>query len=70
MAFLRTVRAAGGTGVSPEYLRLVEGYRAAGKNKQRVICNLGRKDLLAPQLDSLIRILSDQPGAVSGRHEP
>jgi transposase len=70
MAFLRTVRAAGGRGMSHEYLRLVEGYREAGKNKQRVICNLGRKDLLAPHLDSLIRILSGKPGAGSGRQEP
>lgn len=27
-----------------EYVRLVEAYREDGKNKQRVICNLGRKD--------------------------
>jgi hypothetical protein len=63
MAFRRTVKASGGKGTTHEYLRLVEGYRAGGKNKQRVICNLGRKDLLAPHLDSLIRILGGEPRA-------
>jgi hypothetical protein len=61
MAFLRTVRASGGKGIQHEYLRLVEGYRAGGKNKQRVICNLGRTDLLAPHLDALIRVLGGEP---------
>ena len=55
--FLRTVKAAGGKGVQHEYVRLVEAYREHGKNKQRIVCNLGRKDLLAAHLDSLIRVL-------------
>ena len=55
--FLRTVRAAGGQGVQHEYVRLVEAYREDGRPKQRVVCNLGRKDLLAAHLDSLIRLL-------------
>jgi transposase len=59
--FLRTVKASGGKGVQHEYIRLVEGYREGGKNKQRVVCNLGRKDLLAPHLDSLIGILRGEP---------
>ena len=45
--FFRIVRAAGGKGVQHEYVRLVESYREHGKPKQRVVCNLGRKDLLA-----------------------
>ena len=53
--FLRTVKAAGGDGVQHEYVRLVEAYREDGKNKQRVVCHLGRKDLLAAHLDALIR---------------
>lgn len=55
--FLRTVKARGGEGVQHEYVRLVEAYREHGKNKQRVVCNLGRKDLLAEHLDALIALL-------------
>ena len=61
--FLRTVKAAGGHGVQYEYVRLVEAYREHGKNKQRVVCHRGRKDLLAAHLDSLIRLLRGEPGA-------
>jgi transposase len=55
--FLRTVKAAGGRGVQHEYVRLVEAYREDGRTKQRVVCNLGRKELLTAHLDSLIRLL-------------
>ena len=55
--FFRIVRAAGGKGVQHEYVRLVESYREHGKPKQRVVCNLGRKDLLVANLDSLNRLL-------------
>lgn len=60
--FFRVVKASGGKGVQHEYVRLVETYRENGKNKQRIICNLGRKDLLSGHLDSLFRVLSDGPG--------
>lgn len=59
--FLRTVKAAGGKGVQHEYVRLVEAYREDGTTKQRVVCNLGRKDLLAAHLDALIRLLRGEP---------
>ena len=39
------------------YLRLVESYRLHGQPRQRVVAHLGRKDLLAPHLDSLVRLL-------------
>lgn len=29
--------------------------------KQRVVCNLGRKDLLAAHLDALVRLLRGEP---------
>jgi hypothetical protein len=64
--FLRTVKAAGGKGVQHEYVRLVETYRADGTTKQRVVCNLGRKDLLASHLDALIRLLRGET-APAGR---
>jgi transposase len=64
--FLRTVKAAGGKGVQHEYVRLVEAYREDGTTKQRVVCNLGRKDLLAAHLDALIRLLRGE-SASAGR---
>jgi transposase len=64
--FLRIVKAAGGKGVQHEYVRLVEAYREHGKNKQRVVCNLGRKEFLAAHLDSLIRLLRGEPRTDAG----
>src|SRR6266478_38942 len=55
--YLRTVRAKGAEGVEFEYIRLVEAHWENGRSKQRVIANLGRKDLLAPHLESLIELL-------------
>lgn len=52
--FLREVKAANGR---HSYLRLVESFRQDDKVKQRVVLHLGRKDLLAPHLDSLVRLL-------------
>ena len=40
-----------------EYLRLVESYRDGNRVKQRIVAHLGRKDLLAPHLDALVRLL-------------
>src|SRR3972149_3676552 len=60
--FLRTVKAAGGQGVQHEYVRLVEAYREDGRAKQRVVGNLGRKDLLAAPPDALRRRLRGGPG--------
>jgi len=57
--FLRSVKASNGR---HEYLRLVENYREGDKIRQRVVVHIGRKDLLAPHLDALVRILqADQP---------
>jgi len=57
--FLRSVKAANGR---HEYLRLVENYRQGDKIRQRVVLHIGRKDLLAPHLDALVRLLqADQP---------
>ena len=56
--FLRAVKAANRR---HEYLRLVENYRQGPKTRQRVVLHIGRKDLLAPHLDALVRLLqSDQ----------
>jgi transposase len=58
--FLRSVKAPNGR---HEYLRLVESFREGDKVKQRTIAHLGRKDLLAPHLDALIRLLQDESAA-------
>jgi hypothetical protein len=55
--YLGTVRAKGAEGVEFEYGRLVEACWQNGRSKQRVIANLGRKDLVAPHLESLIELL-------------
>jgi transposase len=52
--FLRSVKAANGR---HEYLRLVENYRQGDKIRQRVVLHVGRKDLLAPHLGALVRLL-------------
>ena len=52
--FLRSVKAANRR---HEYLRLVENYRQGDKVKQRIVLHVGRKDLLAPHLDALVRLL-------------
>ena len=52
--FLRSVKAANGR---HEYLRLVENYRQGDKIRQRIVLHIGRKDLLAPHLDALVRRL-------------
>jgi len=55
--FLRQARAGFHT-----YLRLVENYREGDRVRQRVVLHLGRKDLLAPHLDSLVGVLqADDP---------
>lgn len=58
--YMRTVKARGGRGVQYQYIRLVESYRENGHTRQRVVLNLGRKDILAPHLDSLVRILQGE----------
>jgi len=59
--FLRIVKTAGGKGSTNEYVRLVESYWQDGRSKQRVVCNLGRRDLLAAHLDGLNRLLQGDP---------
>jgi transposase len=57
--FLRTVKARATGETFYEYLRLVEPYRENGKSKQRTVLNLGRKDVLAPHVDRLVEILTE-----------
>jgi hypothetical protein len=62
--YLRTVKARGSKGVHHEYVRLVESYREDGKNKQRIVCNLGRKDVLVDHLPALVRLLGGERSRV------
>src|SRR5437870_829399 len=58
--YLRTVKVRGSTGLTHEYLRLIESYWEDGRAKQRIVANLGRKDHLAPHLDALVRLLGGE----------
>lgn len=61
--YLRTVKVKGKDGTPQEYIRLVEAYWEGGHSKQRIVMSLGRKDLLAPHLDSLIRVIRGEQSA-------
>jgi hypothetical protein len=55
----RTVKVRSSSGIVNEYVRVVEAYRDGGKVKQRVVADLGRKDLLVDILPKLKRLLGD-----------
>jgi transposase len=55
--FLRTTKVQRPEGKVDEYIRLVESYWNQGSPRHRVICNLGRKELLAPPANALLRLL-------------
>jgi hypothetical protein len=63
--YLRTTKVKCADGRVDEYSRLVESYWNDGCPSHRVICNLGRKDLLAPYADALLRILKGEKEAKS-----
>src|SRR5438874_1227503 len=56
----RTVKVRSSSGTVNEYVRVVEAYREDGKVKQRVVADLGRKDLLIEVLPKLRRLLSGE----------
>jgi transposase len=59
--FIRTIKVPSSNGTVNEYVRIVEAYRQDGKVKQRVIADLGRKDLLSSLLPQLQRVLLGTP---------
>ena len=59
--YVRTVRVPSSNGSINEYVRVVEAYREDGKVKQRVIADLGRKDVLVAVLPKLRRVLEGTP---------
>jgi transposase len=58
--YLRTTRVKRPDGHVDEYIRLVESHWNDGSPRHRIICNLGRKDLLAPHADALLHILKGE----------
>ena len=62
--YLRTVKVPSSSGKINEYVRIVEAYRENGKAKQRVVADLGRKDLLAALLPKLQRLLQGENAIV------
>jgi len=54
----RTVKIRSSNGTVNEYVRVVEAFRENGKVKQRVVADLGRKDLLVQMLPKLQRLLA------------
>ena len=67
--YLRTVKVPSSSGKINEYVRIVEAYREDGKVKQRVIADLGRKDVLAGLLPKLQRLLAGD-NAIVGQESP
>jgi len=63
--YLRTTRVKRPDGHTDEYIRLVESYWNEGSPRHRIICNLGRKDLLAPHADALVRLLKGEEKAAA-----
>jgi len=59
--YVRIVKVPSSNGTINEYVRVVEAYRQDGKVKQRVIADLGRKDMLQQLLPSLERVLRGEP---------
>src|SRR5512147_724083 len=57
LMYPRTVKVRSSSGTVNEYVRVVEAYREGGKVKQRVVADLGRKDLLVEILPKLKRLL-------------
>jgi len=62
----RTVKVRSKNGTINEYIRVVEAYREDGKVKQRVVADLGRKDLLIKILPKLQRLLAGDTGIDPG----
>ena len=56
--YARTIKVRSSSGAVHEYVRVVEAYREGGKVKQRVVADLGRKDLLVEVLPKLQRLLA------------
>jgi transposase len=59
--YLRTTKVKRPDGHIDEYIRLVESLWNNGSPRHRIVCNLGRKDLLAPHAETLLAMLKGEP---------
>jgi transposase len=55
--FIRSIKVRGSSGVIHEYVRIVESVWERGRVKQKVVANLGRRDVLSTVLPMLNRFL-------------
>ncbi len=62
--YVRTVKVPSSSGKINEYVRIVEAYREQGKVKQRVVADLGRRDVLQALLPQLQRLLAGEQALV------
>jgi hypothetical protein len=62
----RTIKVRSSSGTVHEYIRIVEAFREDGKVKQRVVADLGRKDLLVEILPKLRRLLAGEADGDTG----
>jgi len=67
--FLRTTKVKRRDGKVDEYIRLVESDWNNGSPRHRVICNLGRKELLAPHAEALLRLLQGKEKTKTAKQE-
>lgn len=67
--FLRTTKVKRSDGTVDEYIRLVESEWNDGRPRHRVICNLGRKEVLAPHADALLRLLQGKTASQAVKPE-
>jgi transposase len=61
--YLRVTKVKRPDGHVDEYIRLVESYWNQGRPRHRIVCHLGRKELLAPHAEALLRVLKGEPRA-------
>jgi transposase len=59
--YLKSVKVPSSNGTINEYIRVVESYREGPKVKQRLVADLGRKDVLVAVLPRLRRLLEGTP---------
>jgi len=68
--YVRTLNVPSSNGTVNQYVRIVQAYRQDGKVKQRVIADLGRKDLLLAMLPQLQRLLKGDEAVVGEDNGP
>jgi transposase len=68
--YVRSVKVRSSGGTVNEYVRVVEAYRQGGKVKQRVVADLGRKDVLVQVLPKLERLLKGDKSTDSVAADP